>query len=440
MRSQRKKKVKSGKFNMVGSDPPPQDRKKIVRRTKRKQRKQRTKRTKRTQINRKTRRSRKSRRSRRSRRMKGGMEGSADSGATAAYSEAPTGSEGLAAQAAERNPKQQGTFEQQQKIEKRADLVEGARLAGLLQEGTGSPGGNPASSQVGKKAEVQPSTLSKAAMQEAQARAEALAQAQKQPETFEYNEKQLLKEIAHAEAKIGIEQGVATMSRWWAEHEQQSGAADANERKLERMKGYLDDLKKQNRFRPKSTPITVNERPHNYREYKFLSDQGWRVPFNEEVSGNDSADAILKKTIWISNQTLPEDETGLNKGQMYEHGTVGVVDSVAVIRGEGNWGGSHALHAITTSPKLGADYTAYGSLTSADPSSSEFVDKGETAGGFILEKPVALYRTRKEKKPTSKKRPFLIKTTGNEKPSSPGEIRNWIERGEPWPPPARPKE
>ena len=160
------------------------------------------------------------------------------------------------------------------------------------------------------------------------------------------------------------------------------------------MKGYLTDLEeKKSRFN-KSPIITVNERPHNYGEYEALSSNGWRVPFRGEVSGNDSADAILEKTIWISDQTLPEDETGLNKGQMYGHGTVGVVDSVAVIRGKGKLGKTHALHAVTTSSLLG--YEEYGSLISAgyrnsgfgtQPPPTAYVDQDPSTR---LVKPVAL--------------------------------------------------
>lgn len=198
--------------------------------------------------------------------------------------------------------------------------------------------------------------------------------------------------------------------------------------------------------------------------YKALSSQGWRVPFKEEASDPQSAVNIYDKMIWISNQTLPFDER--RPSEVYDQGTVGLVKgSVKEKTQYLPVPKSRTLHIIEVPDSrefraARGTNNEYGTLLDEAAGSSKTVEarkKGRINESDRLKvyvdqepavqvagnesgslKPVALYRSSNEKETSTEKRPFLIKCIPGEVPSTFKAIRNWIENGQPWPPPARP--
>ena len=149
---------------------------------------------------------------------------------------------------------------------------------------------------------------------------------------------------------------------------------------------------------------------------QLVRDNKWRVPTKAEAAGKGSGDAIMGKTIWVSDKSLNSEE------DIDENPARGKVGRVTGYNSKWKGASTHTIEGVQESRSEGAmGRLKYPYYPLFDPDGSD--------------PKICLYRSSKEKVPTSKKYPFLIKCEGAETPSTLEEIRNWIENGQPWPPP-----
>ena len=144
---------------------------------------------------------------------------------------------------------------------------------------------------------------------------------------------------------------------------------------------------------------------------QLVNDNKWRVPTKAEAADKGSGEAILGKIIWVSNKPLNSTK---HSGENPARGKVGEVQGY-----NSKW--------------VGASTHTIGGFV--EPKSSKATGRKHDKYNEHPEGKVPLYRSSKTEKTSSEKYPFLIKCEGGETPSTLDKIRNWIENGQPWPPP-----